>query len=396
MGSLREVVAVTALSLRGIPSRPGSSTVIVVGIAGVVAVLLCVFALAAGYSESAARTGSPDRVIILGRGALTEAGSSLSREDVATVLDRPEIKQDSSSKPLASAESLVLVQRADRRTGLDSFATLRGVGVAGTVLRPEIHLVEGRMFKRGLHEVIVGQAVQHRLVGLAIGDRFPLAAGADWTVVGVFASNGDSHESELLTDVETLHSAFQRNFFNSLTVRLDKPEHFDPFSAALNANPSLAIQVKRESAYFAAAAEPEARILRFIAYTIGAVMTIGAVAAALNAMYSAISTRSKEIATLRAIGYSGYSVLVSVFIEALALSAVGAAIGALLAWSFFNGNSVSTVTDASPALVVYALRMSPGLIALGIGSACIMGLTGGFIPAVRAATLPVASVINAR
>lgn len=214
--------------------------------------------------------------------------------------------------------------------------------------------------------------------------------------MGVFESQGDSHESELLTDLETLHSAFQRNYFNSITVQLADPQSFDSFMAGLAANPTLAVQVKRESAYFAAAAEPQARLLRVVAYTIGSIMAFGAVAAALNAMYSAISTRTKEIAVLRAIGFSGYAVLVSVFAEALALSALGAAIGATLAAHFFNGSSASTVTETSPALVVFALHMSPGLIALGMAFACFMGLAGGILPAIRAATLPVASVINGR
>ena len=274
MRSLRELLAVTALSLQGIPSRPGSSTVVVVGIAGVVSVLLCVFALAVGYTEAATKTGRPDRVIVLGRGALAEAGSSVSRENVVTILDAPGIKRDRDSKPMASAESLVLVRRTDRRTGLDSFATLRGVAAAATTLRPEIHLVAGRMFKSGLHEVIVGQSVQRRLLGLQLGDRFPLAQGANWTIVGVFDSQGDSHESELLTDVEPLNSAFQRNFFNSVTLQLDSPESFDAFRTALTTNPTLAVQAKREAVYFAEAAEPEARLLRFIAYTIGSIMAL--------------------------------------------------------------------------------------------------------------------------
>lgn len=396
MRSLREVAAVIAVSLRGIPTRPGPSIVIVVGIAGVVAVVISVFALAAGYSEAANKTGSADRAIILASGALTEASSSLSRENVQAVLDGAEIKNDQAGKPIASAESLELVRLADRRTGLDSFATIRGLGAAALTLRPEIHIIEGRMFKRGLHEVIVGRSVQRRLRGLARGDRFPLAQGADWTVVGVFESNGDSHESELLTDVETLHSVFQRDTFNGVTVQLDSPDSFDSFKSALATNPSLAIQVKREAAYFAETAEPETRILKFIAYTIGSIMALGAVAAAVNATNSAIGARSKEIATLRAIGFSGYSVLVSVFIEALALSSVGAVVGASLARYFFNGSPVSTVTDASPAVVTYALHVSPGLIALGMGSACVMGLVGGLFPAIRAATFPVATVINGR
>jgi putative ABC transport system permease protein len=249
------------------------------------------------------------------------------------------------------------------------------------------------MFKPALHEMVVGRALQRRLAGLEVGKRVALLQG-DWTVVGAFESGGDSHESELLTDVETLLSAFQRNVFTSVTVMLDSPSTFDAFKAALTTNPALSVEVKREPDYFSEASRPMANLLKIIASTIGVIMGLGAVFAAINTMYSAVSARSIEIATLRAIGYDGGPVVVSVLVEALLLALLGAVIGATIAWVFFNGNSVSTITGTSPSPVTYTLDVSYRLIGYGIFSACVIGLLGGVLPAARAARLSVAAAIR--
>lgn len=251
------------------------------------------------------------------------------------------------------------------------------------------------MFMPAVHEVIVGRAANMRLSGVAVGDQIRLPQG-DWDVVGMFDSGGDSHESELLTDANTLISAFNRgDSFSSVTVQLDRPEMFDEFKNALTTNPALSVEVKSEPDYFADASEPLGNLLTFIAYGIGGIMALGAVFAALNTMYSAISTRTVEIATLRAIGFGASPVVVSVFVEALLLSLVGAAIGAVLAWTFFHGSSVSTTSGTSPSQMTYALVVTPGLIALGIGAACLIGVVGGLFPAIRAARLPVATAMRA-
>jgi putative ABC transport system permease protein len=199
-----------------------------------------------------------------------------------------------------------------------------------------------------------------------------------------------------LTDADTLISAFGRgDSFNSVTVKLETAEMFDEFKNALTTNPALSVEVKREPDYFSDASRPIGDLLTFIAYGIGSIMTLGAVFAALNTMYSAISARTVEIATLRAIGFGASPVVVSVFVEALLLALVGAAIGALLAWSFFHGNSVSTMSGTSPSQMTYALVVTPRLIALGIGAACLIGVLGGLFPSIRAARLPVATAMRA-
>lgn len=393
MYSLRQIIAVTAMSVAGIPRRLGASLVVVIGIAGVVAVLISVFAMVTSFTATAGKTGRADRAIVLNRGSDSEGTSSLPREAVVALLNAPGIKKDPVGKPILSAENLAFVRLTDPRTGLDTFATLRGVGAQNLALRPEIHLVEGRMFKPALHEMVVGRSLQRRLAGLEVGKRVALLQG-DWTVVGAFESGGDSHESELLTDVETLLSAFQRNVFTSVTVMLDSPETFDAFKGALTTNPALSVEVKREPDYFSEASRPMATLLKIIASTIGVIMGLGAVFAAINTMYSAVSARSIEIATLRAIGYDGAPVVVSVLVEALLLALLGALIGATVAWVFFNGNSVSTITGTSPSPVTYTLNVSYRLIGFGILSACVIGLLGGLLPAVRAARLSVAAAIR--
>jgi len=395
MSFVSEASAVTAMNLESLPKRAGASTVIVIGIAAVVAVLISVLAMATGFTTAAAKSGRPDRVIVLSNGAETESGSGLPRVAATTILDAPAIRRSAEGEPIGSAEVLAFFPLTDRRTGRDTMATLRGVGAEVLELRPEMQLAEGRMFAPAVHEVIVGRAATMRLDGVAVGERILLPQG-EWTVVGIFESGGDSHESELMTDADTLLSAFSRgDSFSSVTVRLEGPEMFDDFKNALTTNPALSVEVKREPDYFADASRPIGDLLTFIAYVIGGIMALGAVFAALNTMYSAISARTVEIATLRAIGFGASPVVVSVLVEALLLALLGAAIGASLAWFFFHGSSVSTMSGTSPSQMTYALVVTPGLIALGIGCACLIGVVGGLFPAIRAARLPVATAMRA-
>lgn len=393
MGSLRQIVTMTAMSLRGIPLRLGASLVIVIAFAGAVAVLICVLALASSFVDTVARTGRIDRAIVLSRGAESELVSSLSRQNAATILDTAGIKHTSDSKPIGSAETLGSVRLTDGRTGLDTVVALRGVGGNPLDLRPELHLVSGRMFHSGLRELIVGRAAQRRVAGLAVGSRIPFAEG-DWTIVGAFESAQDWHESELLADEATVLAAIQRNSFNSVTVLLDSAAAFDQFKAALSSNPSLSLDVHRESDYLAALSAPTATLLKGIAYTIGLLMGLGATFACINAMYSVVTGRSIEIATLRAIGYNAAPVLIAVMIEAMLLALAGALVGAVVSWFFFNGNSINTVPEKARSVINYTLTIGQGLIAVGILCASGIGLIGGLFPAIRAARLPIAAALR--
>jgi putative ABC transport system permease protein len=392
MGALRQVAAVTEVSLLGIPQRLGPCSVIVISMAGVVAVLVSVFAMAQGFAEMAAKTGRLDRAIVLGKGVDAEAGSSLAREAIAIILNRLEIRASPAGIPIASAESLGLFRLTDRRTGLDVFATLRGVGPQVLLLRPEIKLVEGRPFKAGMRELIVGRTLQTRLEGLSVGGRLSLPNG-EWMIVGAFETGGDSHESELLADGEELLSAYGRNVFSSLTVQVDLGS-FDNFKAALLTNPALSVDVKRERDYFTEASRPTTQLLRVVAEFIGGIMALGAVFAAMNAMSSAISARSIEIATLRAIGYRGIAVMVSVFIEVLLFALLGSGIGATAAWYFFSGHITSTLSGTSPASLAYVLNVTPGLMGLGAACSSVIGIVGGLIPAISIARAPVVTAFR--
>jgi len=395
MSALKEVAAVTAMNLRSIPGRYSTSLVIVVGIAAVVAVLISVLAMAKGFVETATRAGRDERAIVIGRGAAAESQGWFSRENAVTILNAPGIRKTADGKPVASAEHLAFVLVPDKRTGRDSFVMVRGVGPEAFTLRPEMKIVAGRMFKSGLNELIVGRSAQTRLEGLTVGSQVSLPQG-DWTIVGVFESGGDAHESELLTDANTLIAAMRRGErFSSTTVWLQDDGSFDTFKDAVTTDPTLSVDVKREKVYFADTSKPIGKLLTVIAYVIGGFMALGAMFGALNTMYSAISARSLEIATLRAIGFGAGPVVVSVFVEALLLALAGALLGAGIAWIFFNGNAVSTTTGSSPSQMTFSLNVTPGLIVLGVSCALVIGFFGGLFPALRAARRPVALALRA-
>jgi putative ABC transport system permease protein len=393
MNMLRQIRAVTWMNLRSIPQRFGSSSVIVVGIAGVVAVLISVLAMATGFTHTVLATGRDDRAIVLRGGSDSELASTISREATLTIMEAPGIRKDAAGKAIASAEPVVIVEMPKKSNDSGANVTIRGVGAEAVVLRPEIQLAQGRMFRRGVRELIVGRGAEAQFKGLDVGSHIALR-GSDWTIVGAFESNGDSHESELFADAETVLSAYRRNLYQSVVALLDSKDSFDAFKAALTSNPQLSVAVMRERDYYAHQSQRMGTVLAFVAYFVGGIMAVGALFGALNTMYSAVSVRSREIATLRAIGFGAVAVVVSVLIEAILLSVMGALIGASLAWLFFNGNVVSTL-GSNFTQVVFRLAVSPALVVLGVLWACAIGLLGGLFPAIRAARLPVATALRA-
>jgi putative ABC transport system permease protein len=391
MSTMRQIRAVTEMELRSIPVRLGTSMVIVVGVGVVVAVLVSALAVASGFTRAAAATGDPSRAIVLS--GETEAGSSISRENAVAILNARGVASERQGVPLASAEALVFVPLTNRNTGMNAFVTLRGVGSQAPRLRPEIRIAEGRMFASGAHEVMVGRAAQRRLGGLEVGSSIALPNG-EWSVVGIFTSDGDSHESELMTDAETLLNAYQRNVYNSITVRLGDGDAFEEFATALAADPTLAVTAVREDDYFAAASQQVARLLTVIAYGMGGIMAFGAAFGALNTMYSAVSTRAKEIATLRAIGFGSPAVVVSVLAEALALALAGALLGALVAFLALDGSAMSTMTGDTPSQLTFDLAVGLDLMLIGVACAAAIAAVGGLFGAVRAARVPVAAALR--
>jgi putative ABC transport system permease protein len=393
MTLFREIGAVTAMNLAGIPSRLGTSLVIVIGIAGVVGVLISVLAMAVGFSKALHNTGRPDRAIIMRGGSTSELGSTISRDNALTILDAPGVRKTADGKPVGSAEELVIVDLPQKGSDSGVNVTLRGVGPEGFATRPEIKLVAGRLFQPAVRELIVGKSAAAQFKGLEIGSHIAFR-DSDWTVVGTFESGGDAHESELLADAETVMSAYRRNLFQSITVLLDDAAAFDKFKDALTTNPTLSVDVRREPDYYASLSATLQRILFFVAYVVGGIMAVGALFGALNTMYSAVSARAVEIATLRALGFGATAVVVSVFVEALLLSLIGGVIGAVLAWAFFNGNSANTLSGNFTQLVFH-LTIGLDIMLVGILWACAIGMIGSLFPAIRAARLPIAVVLRA-
>jgi len=394
MRSLRHTVAVTTFGLRSIPRRPGNSLVIVIGIAGVVAVLTSVLAMSVGFQRTVSGAARPDRAIVLTTGAESESSSTLSREQVRTFETAPGVAQDPDGKPLVSAEVLLVAPVSRKHNAADAYITLRGVGEQLFRVRPEIELVAGRMFEPGLREVIVGQAAQTQFAGLELGSLLRLHDG-DWTIVGVFAGGDNVRESEVMADAQTVLSSYKLDAFNSATVLLDGPSALSRFDQALQREPALNVKVYAEPAYVAMVSRPTHRLLRIVAFAIGGIMSIGALFGALNTMYSALIARTTEIATLRAIGFGSASVIASILIEALLLALAGACIGIAIAYAAFNGRAISTLGGARwDSQVVYALTITPGLVALAIGLACGIGLLGALFPALRAARVSVADALR--
>jgi putative ABC transport system permease protein len=380
------------MNLRSVPQRLGSSSVIVVGIAGVVAVLLSVFGLTRSLSGAVLATGSPDRAIVLRAGATGEFSSTLLVDAVATIKDAPGIARAADGTPAATANFVAAVNLLRKEDGARAGLAVRGVDPAVMAVRPEIKIVSGRAFTPGLRELVVGRSAHEEFQKVAIGDEVTLRDGR-WTVVGVFESGGDATESSLMTDAATLLSAYQRTAVNSVTVRLESEDAFETLKTALTTNPTLSVSVERETEFYRRESQEANQIFGLVGIAVGVFMGLGAIFAALNTMYSAVSVRTREIATLRAIGFGGGGVIVSVLVEALILALIGAAIGGAIAWLLFNGNTVAL--GDSTGSIVFDMQITPALLVLGVLIACAVGFLGGLLPAVRAARLPVATALRA-
>jgi putative ABC transport system permease protein len=392
MKMFRQIGSVTMMNLRSLPQRAGTSLVIVIGIAGVVAVLISVLAMSTGMLRTMENTGRNDRAIVLRNGSAAEASSALGRDAARLIGDASGIKRDADGKPIISAEAMRVLTVYKREDGAEVNIAIRGVGAKSNALRPELKIVEGRMFEPALAELIVGQAANRQFRGLNVGDTVKTRE-ANWKVVGIYTT-GDSHESELMTDVEALISVGRRGGYQSVTAQLESDGAFAAFKDSISANPALSVDVSRERDYYAQQSKTMSRIITIVAYVVGGIMAIGAVFSALNTMYSAVSARVREIATLRALGFGAAAMVMSVLAEAVVLATIGGTIGALLAWLFFNGYEVSTTTGVGGHLI-FDLAVSPQLVVVGIVWACVIGLIGGLFPAIRAARLPVATALRA-
>jgi len=389
-----QAAALTANGLRHVPQRLGGSLVVVVGIAGVVAVLIPVLAMYLGFRATLRGDGRDDRAIVLSRAAEDESESSLSRDAVAVVANAPGVRRDASGEPLVSAEVILPAPVARKRDHSDVSVTMRGVGAQYFALRPELRLIAGRMFRPGNQELVVGAAARAQFEGLDIGNQVRLQDG-DWTVVGVFAGGNGSRESELITDATTAMAAYKLDGFNSMTVALSSPGALAPLRERLAADARLFVVVRSEPEYLEGAASGVNRLLRLVTYAIGSIMALGALFAALNSMYAAVASRATEVATLRAIGFAAPAVAIALLAEALLLALAGAALGVALAYAGFNGVTISTLGGALfDSQLVYSLSVSVPLVAGTIGLACALGLAGGLLPAIRASRASIAEGLH--
>jgi putative ABC transport system permease protein len=393
MRGLKQLIAVTLLNLRTIPQRLGSSSVAVIGIAGVVIVFVAVLSIAEGFRKTMEGTGSPSKAMIMRGGADTELSSILMRDDVDIIKQAPGIAPGASG-PMASAELFVIVDVPKKSTGTPANVPIRGVQPEAVATRETLRVVEGRMFEFGRNEVIVGRAAQGQFAGLEVGSR--ISAGSnDWEVVGAFESGGSVSESEIWVDASVLQSAYRRGAsYQSVMARLTSADAFDGFKNALTSDPRLDVQVVRESDYYAEQSVMLSSLIKTIGYLIAFLMGIGAVFGAINTMYNAVASRTREIATLRAIGFGSLPVVASVIGEALALATAGGLIGGAVAYVAFNGYQTATMNFQTFSQVAFSFAVTPALLAQGLVFALVMGFVGGLFPAIRAARLPIVTALR--
>jgi len=389
-----QVYAVGILNLRTLPQRFGSSAATVVGVAGVVMVFVAVLSIGEGFRATLTETGSPATALVMRTGADTEMMSLVSLEDSRIIQDAPGIGRTPSNGPLASPEMLVLVDVPKISTGTAANVPLRGVTPVAFEVRPKLKMVAGRKFVPGRNEIIVGAGALREFAGLQMGDTKQWGR-TDWIVVGVFTDGGSVAESEIWADLNVLQGAYNRGtIVSDVYARLVSPGDFEKFKAALTTDPRLSVRVVRETEYFAEQSTTLTNIVTRLGFLIAAMMGVGAVFGAINTMYSAVATRTREIATLRALGFGGGPVVISVVAESILLALVGGLIGGTIAYVVFNGYHASTINWRSFSQVAFAFRVTPALLIQGFVYSVAIGLVGGVFPAVRAARTSVAAALR--
>jgi putative ABC transport system permease protein len=371
----------------------GSSLTAIFGIAGVVAVMVGVLSIAQGIVQTMNNSASEANVVVLRSGSNSEMMSIMLGEDARIVSEAPGLARNQSGA-VASPELFVIINLLKKSTGTDANVPLRGISVNALEIRDGFRIVEGRMFEWGLNEVIVGVGAALEFQGLEVGSSITVAQ-EEWPVVGIFETGGGLAETEIWVDASVLQPAYRRgNSYQAIYARLVAPEAFQEFKDALTSDPRLNVKPMRESEYYASQSEMLYNLVTGLGTLIAVIMGLGAVFGALNTMYTAVSSRSREIATLRALGFHSSPVVISVLLESLVLALVGGAIGALAAWWVFDGFRAATLNFTSFCQVAFAFDVSLTLLIRGIVFAMAIGLIGGLLPAIRAARQPVASALR--
>jgi putative ABC transport system permease protein len=391
----RQAGSVTQVGLSTLRQRIGASSVVVIGIAGVVAVLVAMLAMAEGYRETLRKSGSEDTAIVMRGASASEVMSTLDNASVLVVQQAPGIARDAEGKPLATADSVVAANLPIRGGGPDEDGSvqLRGIGPQAWAVRPNVKIVEGRKFEPGRRELIAGKAAARQFAGLEPGKTIQLGS-QQWVVAGIFES-GDAMESEIWADAGVVAPTYERGSTRtSVTVKLENASAFKGFKAALAEDPRLDVDTDTTLDYFSKQSEGMSKVIRIVGMVVGAIMGIGAVFGALNTMFATVTTRVREIATLRAIGFRGLPVVVAVMLETMLLALLGGLLGGLLAWIVFNGYTASTIAGGVGQLT-FQFKVSLPVLWTGLKWALAIGFIGGLFPAVRAARLPVTDALRA-
>ncbi len=379
-------------SLRNLWTRRLTTAMTAAGLALVVFVFAAVLMLAHGLERTLVTTGAPDNVLVVRRSATSEVQSFLAREQTRTIATSQEVAAGADGAPLAGAETVAIINLPKRGTGRPSNVEIRGASPHAMTLRPQVTLIEGRMWRPGSSEVIVGRAVASRFQGAGLGETMRFAL-RDWTVVGIFDAGGRAFDSEIWVDADQMMQAFRRTVFSSVLLRLRDPAEFDALKTRLEADPRLTVDVRRETAYYGAQSEVMANFIRVLGLMVTVIFSLGAVIGAMITMYAAVANRTTEIGTLRALGFPRRAIWTAFVVEALALSAAGWLLG-ILAASGLQVVSISAMNFATFTEIAFRFILSPAIALQSLIFALVMGLFGGVLPAVRASRLGIVQALR--
>lgn len=363
------------------------------GMALVVFVFAAVLMLDAGLRRTLVSTGSPQNAILLRQAAQTEIQSGVYRDQAALVETLPQIARAASGEPLVSRETVVLIALPKRGTDKPSNVVVRGLSLRGAALRPQVHIVDGRMFRPGSSEIVVGRGIADNYGGVGIGERLRFA-GREWTVAGTFDAGKSGFDSEIWGDVDQMMQAFRRTVYSSMIVRLRSPSDFDSFAHRIATDQRLVLAVKREPQFYEEQSKPLSQFIRVLGITLSIIFSIGATLGAMITMYAAVSSRTAEIGTLRALGFRRAAILAAFLLESVLLAAAGGAAGLGLA-SFLQAFTVTTMNFHSFSQLAFGFDLTSRIVVDALVFSVLMGLAGGFLPSVRAARLEIVDALRA-
>jgi len=391
---MKQILAITGMNIRTILQRSGASIVIIIGIAGSVAVMVSLLAMAEGLSKTIASTGQEDRALIFREGSNSEMSSGIAMTDLAIIENTQGIKK-SEDGPMIAAEIFTIIDLKKKGAVDTSNLPLRGVQEMSFKIRPELKIIEGKNFFPGKGEIIVGKGAANEYEGLELGNKIKIR-DSEWTVVGIFSTGGDVHESEIWADLAVTQGAFRRGASASIAiVQMEENASITDLGVTLELDPRLDLKVQGEADFYEEQSSGASNVIQVFGYAVAVIMAIGAVFAALNTMYSAVSTRLVEIGTLRAVGFHGSSVLFALMIESMFLALLGGLLGAGLSYLIFNGYTVSTLASVSFTQTAFDFAVTGEIIGQGLILALIVGFLGGLLPARRAATQDITEALRA-